>query len=271
MNNLKTFLTFSLTTLAVLGITLSVSAAPDAKEIMIKNDQARKVKDITSTAKLITGGGDTKEKTKEFTWWRKLTADGARFNTLTRFHAPAEVKGEGILFLEHSTDKSEVLLYLPNFKKIRRVESQQQSGSFMGSEFSYSDISSPSVENYNYKHLGEEACPDDAKIKCHLIESTPKDQATKDRTGYAKTVQWVRQDNFMIAKAENYNLESKLFKRVLASEIKEIDSTGHKWMAHNMRIDNLMNKKFTTLNFSDVKVNTNFADSTFTQQNLSRP
>jgi len=112
-------------------------AAPDARGIMAMNEEARRIRDVSSSATIATGGGGSSDKVKRFTWWRKLGADGVRFNTLTRFHAPAEVRDEGILFLEQPGGENEVLLYLPNFKKVRRVESQAQSGSFMGSEQSW--------------------------------------------------------------------------------------------------------------------------------------
>jgi len=72
------------------------AAALTAKEIMTRNEQARQISDVNSAATLVTGGGKDAgaDKVKKFTWWRKLTADGTHFNTLTRFHEPAEVRGE---------------------------------------------------------------------------------------------------------------------------------------------------------------------------------
>ena len=49
--------------------------APDPKDIMRKNEDARKVSDIVSTAVLKTGGKGQVERTKGFTWSRKLLGD----------------------------------------------------------------------------------------------------------------------------------------------------------------------------------------------------
>lgn len=253
----------------------SASAAPGGKEIMTKNEEARRVQDLASDAVLATGGGGSEEKTKKFTWWRKLQADGTRFNTLTRFHAPAEIRGEGILFLEKQGGENEVLLYLPNFKKIRRVESQAQSGSFMGSEFSYSDIATPHVDDYGYKVLKEEACPAQfdpslAKVRCHVVESKPANEAVKDRAGYARSVTWVRQDNWMGARAEYFDSDDKLWKTLQAADTKLIDPAKGKWLAHRVRMESARTGKYTVLQFSGVKANQGVEDSVFTQQNLSR-
>jgi outer membrane lipoprotein-sorting protein len=245
------------------------------KDVMVKNEEARRLTDSIAKASLSTKSGGT-ERVKEFTWWRKLLEDNTHFNTLTRFHAPAEVRGEGILFLEHAADQNEVLMYLPTYKKIRRVESQNQSSSFMGSEFSYADIATPHVDDYSYKMVKEEACPEaegskeNFGIKCFVVESTPANDSVKERTGYTKTVSWVRQDNFMHVKVEFYGEGGALVKRMIASENKEVDPAKHKWMAMNVRMENVGKGNVTLLKFADVKVNQGVPDNTFTQQSLSK-
>jgi outer membrane lipoprotein-sorting protein len=244
-------------------------AALSPKEIMVKNEEARKLNDFEARAKLSTTTGGS-AKIKEFTLSRKIQKDGIHNNTLTRFHAPAEVRNEGILILENDNGKNDVMLYLPNFKKIRRVESQQQSGSFMGSVFSYSDIATPHVEDFEYKTLGNEKCPGDQKLICTKIECKPANTDVRDRTGYSKSVAWVRPDNFMIEKAEYYQLDGTLWKTLTASQIKEVDAQNHKWMAHSLAIVNQKNQEKTELQFTNVKVNTGLSDAIFTQQNLQK-
>jgi uncharacterized protein len=253
----------------------SAFAALSPREIMVKNEEARKIPDSIAKASLATKSGD-KERVKEFTWWRKLLDDGVHFNTLTRFHAPAEVKGEGILFLEKGADQNEVLMYLPAYKKIRRVESQNQSSSFMGSEFSYADIATPHVDDYSYKMLKDENCPafeggqEHSGIKCHVVESTPVSDAVKERTGYSRLVSWVRSDNFMHVQVEFYDQGGSLVKRMQASEIKEVDPAKKKLMHMRVRMESVAKGKVTVLKFADVKTGQQIPDATFTQASLSK-
>ena len=261
-------------TFVVLGIVTgfaTAQGAPSAQEVMTKNEEARKLSNVTAKVKLTTGGGQSQERVKEFTWWRKLTADGTNYNTLTRFHFPPEVKGQGILFLERK-DKTDIQMYLPSFKKIRRVESQAQSGSFMGSEFSYSDITTPHVADYTQKMAKEsEKCSEGAKtFDCFVIESTPANDSVRERTGTSKSMHWIRQDNFMAVKSDHYNAGGELWKTITFNDNTEVSAKDHKWLALNVRVENAKTKKFTTLAFSDVKVETQVPDSTFTPQNLSR-
>lgn len=256
--------------LVALLVSTSVNAAPlSAHEIMARNEDARKIDDVNSSATLASGGaGETK--TKTFSWWRKLGPDGTHFKTLTRFHEPAEVRGEGILFQEREGDQSDVQLYLPAYKKVRRVESQQQSGSFMGSELSYADIATPHVDDFSHKLTGTDSPCEAAGKTCYLIESTPATDATRERTGYSRSLQWIRKDSFMAVRSEYYDLDGKLWKKILISDIREVDATHHKWMACDLRIENAGNGRFTNLKFDNLKINAGIPEATFSQQNLAR-
>ena len=243
-----------------------------AKQIMVRNEEARKVSDFETKATLTTGSAsEAVKKVKQFTLWRKVQKEGVLNSTLTRFHEPAEVRDEGILIVENTSSKNDVLLYLPAYKKIRRVESQQQSGSFMGSVFSYSDIATPHVDDYEYKSLREENCPtaEAAGQTCTVIECLPANEEVKNRTGYSKSIIWVRNDNQMGVKAIYSDLQGNVFKTLEATQIKMVDVKNKKWLAHSLQMQNNKNE-ITTLHFDQVKVNQGMSDSIFTQQNLQK-
>jgi outer membrane lipoprotein-sorting protein len=253
---------------ASLAPTLAFAADLAPRDVMLKNESARKIGDVVSVAVLKTGGGDSVARTKKFTWWRKLNANGVDYNTLTRFSFPPEVKGEGILFLEHDKADPDVMIYLPTYKKIRRVQRQDQSGSFMASEFSYSDLATPHLEDFAYKMIkADDACEGG---RCYVIESTPVNESVKDRTAISKQVAWIRKDNFMAARAEYYDLNGLLWKKLEAKQIKEIDPAKHKWMALSLRMENMRNQKWTELEYTDVKANEGIGDAVFTPKNLEK-
>jgi outer membrane lipoprotein-sorting protein len=258
--------------LGSIGVPKDLSAAMSAQQIMEKNENNRRMNDIKAQAIIVTGTEGKPQKVKQFSWWRKLASDGTHFDTLTRFLSPAEIRGEGILFLEHPGSENEVLMYLPNFKKIRRVEPQQQSGSFMGSELSYSDISTPHVSDYNHRLIGQQPClgVGSKEMQCFVVETTPKNEAVRNSTGYSKTVHWVRMNSFMDSQTEFYDLQGVLFKRFVATEITKVDIEKDKWMALKVQVSQIKTGRFTTLEFSKVQVNQGLAASLFTQQNLSK-
>ncbi|MGI5862144.1 MAG: outer membrane lipoprotein-sorting protein [Myxococcales bacterium] len=256
-------------TLALLLPAASALAGEDADAIMRKSEEARRVREVSSEGRISTKEKDGREKVKIFTWWRKTTEAG-RFNTLTRFKTPADVRDEAILFLERDRDTSDVFLYLPNFKKTRRVESQSQRSSYMGTAFSYSDIAAPHADDYTHKLLRSEPCPGDEKSRCHVIESVPVSDGVKERTGYARIVQWIHPTHFLPVKGDFFGEDGELRKRLAQARILEVDRENGKWMAHWMRIEDLKTGRVSTLEFGNVTVNAGIPDAMFTKESLKR-
>jgi len=87
---------------------------------------------------------------------KTLEVQGDGDKSLSIFDTPRDVKGTAFLSFSHRTGDDEQWLYLPALKRVKRINSRNKSGSFMGSEFAYEDIASQETEKYTYKHLREE-------------------------------------------------------------------------------------------------------------------
>jgi outer membrane lipoprotein-sorting protein len=164
------------------------------------------------------------------------------------------------------------MIYLPTFKKIRRVETQQQSGSFMGSVFSYSDIATPHVVDYQYAKIKDEACPspEAAGLNCHVIEATPINEDIRDRTGYSKSTVWVRPDNFMLVQAHYFGLDGQMIKILKSSQTKLLNAAKQKWHSHRVEMQGLKSQESTILEFTSMNIEKDIPNSTFTQQHLQK-
>jgi outer membrane lipoprotein-sorting protein len=246
---------------------LAHAAPPTGREVLEHQEEARKIPSFQAHATLSTAKAGEKEKApKKFRWWRKM-GDKARFVTLTRFDEPATIRGEGVLIREGETE-NDVLLYLPHFKKIRRVEGQSQSSSFFGSVFSYTDVAMPHADDNTAKVLREEACPGE-KTQCWVIDVTPATDALRDRSGYSHSIQWVREDNWVTVAGDFYDQKGTLWKRLAATDVTEVDTKAHKWLPHHIQIEDVPGKRTTVLLLSDVKVNVELDDTLFTEQSLA--
>ena len=105
---------------------------------------------------------------------------------------------------------------------------------------------------------------------CTIIESTPANDDVKERTQYSRSVLWIRQDNFMMAKSEYFDLTGTLFKKLEASETVIADPKNKKWISKRIHVLNTKTHEYTTLEFSNIQVNSGLLDSLFTQQNLQK-
>lgn len=255
--------------LLALACPVASAGTPSGRDVLAHQEEARRISSFQATATLSTSRNDASdEKAKTFRWWRKLGGDGAHFVTLTRFDAPATIRGEGLLIREAESE-NDVLLYLPRFKKVRRVEGQSQSSSFFGSVFSYADIAMTHADESKAKVLRDESCPGEPKLQCWVVEITPASDAIRDRTGYSRSVQWVRQDNWVTVYGEFYDKQNALWKRLTASNVNEVDTKAHKWVPYVIQLEDVPGKRRTLLRLSNVKVDVTLDDSLFTEQTLA--
>ena len=89
------------------------------------------------------------------------------------FLEPADVKDTGFLTYDYDDAKKDddQWLYLPALRKTKRIASSDKSGSFMGSDFNYSDMTRKDLDAYDFKILKEEEV---RGARSWVIEATPK-------------------------------------------------------------------------------------------------
>src|SRR3989338_3610727 len=88
------------------------------------------------------------------------------------FLEPADVKDTGFLTYDYDAPgkDDDQWLYLPALKKTKRIASDDKSGSFMGSDFNYSDMTERELEKYDYTLMKEDAING---VKVWQIEGIP--------------------------------------------------------------------------------------------------
>ncbi|MCG2748927.1 MAG: outer membrane lipoprotein-sorting protein [Desulfobulbaceae bacterium] len=125
-----------------------------------------------------------------------------RYN-LMFFLAPADVKETG--FLTYDYDEAgrddDQWLYLPALKKTKRIASSDKSGSFMGSDFSYADLTKRRLDDYTYSFNKEQPEATVYGQKTWVINCLPSSERVIEETGYTRSMLFVRQDNLMVVRA----------------------------------------------------------------------
>jgi hypothetical protein len=238
-----------------------------ANEIVAKGEEVMRVKGVqgVSTMRIIDEkGGERIRKIKQAS---KLFDNGETEKRLIRFMEPADVKGTGLLTFDYKSKGDDLWLFMPALRKVRRIVSTEKAKNFIGSEFSYSDMSPPSPEDFNFKLLGEEKIKD---VLCHKVEWMPKNDAVAKENGYSRRVVFVGKENFMVRKSLYYDSENKLLKELIVHEIKELDTVNHKFRAMNLEMINHQNGRRSTLINEQLEFNPNVDDNYFTTGYLER-
>jgi len=140
--------------------------------------------------------------------------------TLIDFKEPAIAKGTRFLMQEKKDGSMDQRIFLPSLKKVRRIATESDgSESFMGTDFSYNDVSfmTRDAEHDDFVMLEEKSI--DGK-DCHVIEGKPKDAGYS----YAKTILFISKQDGMIQKVEFYNKDNVLVKILELSNYKKIQN-----------------------------------------------
>jgi outer membrane lipoprotein-sorting protein len=191
-----------------------------------------------------------------------MTLEGSSGNkSLMTFLSPADVKGTKFLNHEHLNRDDDQWLYLPALKRVKRIASSSKSGSFMGSEFSYEDLSSFNPKKYIFKGDAKVATLHGKKV--YVGARFPKSK----NSGYTKEISYVDAKTFLIKKVDYYDRKHELLKTATFDTYKKISG---KWRVTQMTMVNHQNHKKTVLTWKDEKIKVHLKAKDFNKRVLKR-
>lgn len=159
------------------------------------------------------------------------------------FQTPKAIRGTALLSHGQVTREDDQWLYLPALKRVKKIASRNRSGPFLGSEFSYEDLSTQEVAKYSYKYLREEAC---GEGRCYVVERKPGPALY---SGYLRQVYWLDSEHYRTVKVDYYNRGDRLTKTLLASEFEQFPNGI--WKPRLMQMSNKVTGKSTDLIWRD--------------------
>ncbi|MEY4583494.1 MAG: hypothetical protein RL701_8197 [Pseudomonadota bacterium] len=200
---------------------------------------------------LMDAGGSKQERAMDVIGRR----DNGLFQTLVRFSAPGDIAGTAFLMLERNKDQSEQYVYLPGFKRTRRIVGREREGSFMGSDFSYADMQRVDDRYAKHKRLPDEKL---GAEDVYVIESNISADAP---TLYGKVTTWIRKSDYIALRTRFYDRGDKLIKTLYSRRVREIDG---KPVVVEARMQNQQNNHVTELFIDAVERRDDLSDANFT-------
>ena len=251
-----------------LGVSLLSTSlyAQSARDIMVKVDARDDGKSLQEDMYMILIDKSGKKRSRDIKSYSKDF--GVDTHKIMFFKSPADVKNTSFLTFDYDNPSKDddQWLYLPALKKVKRIPTSDKSGSFMGSDFSYFDMTDRDLSDYKFKLIK------DTKVRGHdawMIESTPTNSKIIKESGYKKTVAIVRKDNYVVVRAINYLTNGK--KKYL--DLKKIHKQNGIWVVDEMSMITKKGKSMlhkTILKFKNIKVNKKLDDNLFTTRRLSK-
>ncbi len=238
--------------------------APPAEEVVARahqvlfypgNDMRTKVR-----MRLVTKEGS--ERLREMTMLRKNLPEGGQQRYFIYFHSPADVRGMTFMVWKHPPRDAERWLFLPALDMVRRIAANDKRSSFVGSDFSYEDISGREVGEDTHTLVREEALNNRPVL---VIRSVPKDERSVD---FSYRLAWIDKDNFVLWREEYYDKRNELYKVFTADEVKQVDG---QWTTLRRTMKNVQNGHRTEVAFLEVRYNVGLEESLFTERYLRNP
>ena len=159
--------------------------------------------------------------------------------SLMFFLSPADVRNTGFLTFDYdeSGKNDDQWLFLPALRKTKRIAAGDKSGSFMGSDLNYSDMTSPDLNLYEYTLMKETEVNGQ---KVWQIKSVPKTKAEAEKSGYSKSVVFIRQDNYVMIRGVRWVHKKKRNKYLDVRKLEKIDGI---WVSTELHVTTKSGKK----------------------------
>jgi hypothetical protein len=238
-----------------------------AEQIVDRAFKATKVAGAEAVSTLTIIDSKGRERVREIAMVSKIYDNGETEKRLIRFLSPADVKGTGLLTYDYEKKDDDMWLFMPALRKTRRIVSSEKAKNFMGSEFSYADMTPPTLDDFTYTILGESEAEG---VVCWEIEIIPVNDDVADENGFSKRVVHITRENFVIRKAVYFDLDGELHKELNVKEIREIDTKNHKYRFMHMLMTNIQNDRKSIMKVNEIQFNPNVKDDYFTTRYLER-
>jgi len=205
---------------------------------------------------------DGGERVRELIMARRNVKTGGDQKYFILFLQPADVRDMTFLVWKYPQRDSDRWLYIPAIKLVKRIAADDKRSSFVGSDFSYEDVSGRAVEEDNHALLREEKFEGKDVF---VVKSIPKDEKSAD---FGYKISWVDKGSFVLWKEEYYDKRGSLSRVFTADEVKPIQGFP---TTIRRTMKNVQTGHRTEVTYEEVKYNLALADSLFSERSLKNP
>ncbi|SDC84955.1 Outer membrane lipoprotein-sorting protein [Candidatus Frackibacter sp. WG12] len=195
---------------------------------------------------------------RRLTMLRKDVENNGKQKIYAYFHEPADVRKMVYMVYKNPGSQDDRWLYLPALDLVRRIAASDKRSSFVGSHFTYEDISGRGLQEDKHILIGEDK-------DYYILKHIPKDKAN---VKFAYYKMWIDKDNFIPVKSEYYDQNDKVYRVITAEKVEKIQ--GYPTITV-MKAKNLETGAYTINRFLRIKYDLELPDRIFSERYLRRP
>lgn len=191
-------------------------AALDAADIIGKSQLAfyYPADDMKTKVTMTLIDKDGGRRRRVMTLLRRDESEGGNQKYFIYFHEPNDVRRMVFMVWKYPEQEDDRWLFVPAVDLVRRIAADDKRSSFVGSDFTYEDVSGRDVNADSHTLLREEKT---AGYDCYVVRSTPKAPAD-----YTRRVSWIDRHNFLPIREEYFDVQEQLFGVFTADRIENI-------------------------------------------------
>jgi outer membrane lipoprotein-sorting protein len=205
---------------------------------------------------------DGKERIREMTMLRKNLQEGGDQRYYIYFYQPADVRDTTFMVYKYPKKDDDRWLFIPALNLVKRIAAADKNSSFVGSDFSYEDVSGRDIEDDSFELIKEEPL---GEADTYVLKAVPKDLRSAN---YSYKVSWIDKRSLLPIKEEYYDKRGSLYKLFTADEIKDVRGIP---TITRRTMKNLQTGQGTEVVFREIEYNVGLEDEIFTERFLKKP
>jgi len=218
------------------------------------------------TMDLIDRKGNTRQRV--MTMLRRNQENSGEQKYFIYFHEPGDVRRLTFMIWKYPGKEDDRWIYVPAVDLIRRIAADDKYSSFVGSDFSYEDVSGRDLSEDTHILLREEPLDDREAFVVQSIPLTP--------AAFTRRVSWIDKDSFLPLKIEYFDAQNQLQRIFTANAIEDIAAgdgdSGHVYRTIMRRtMENVRTGHRTEVTVTSVSYDLGLSDEDFSERHMRRP
>jgi Outer membrane lipoprotein-sorting protein len=181
-------------------------------------------------------------------------------HTLITLSRPADLAGTTFLSVVDRDGSRAQWIYLPSSRRTRRIGGGESNDSFLGSHFSYSDLSAQPLEGFEYRWIRDQEIEGGPGA---LVERCAQSCVGRG----SRQLLWIGTTRHLIHRVDFFDEVESRVKTLHIRSYKEVDGF---WRPERMEMVDLASGGSTTLVWSEIAIGVGLRERDFDPQRLGR-
>jgi hypothetical protein len=249
----------------IVGLLLPLQALALTGEEVMKKSQAAFLypgKDFKARVVMKLINRDGGERIREMTMLRKNVGEaGGEQKYFMYFFQPADVKDMSFMIYKYPAKDDDRWMFIPAINMVKRIAAQDKRSSFVGSDFTYEDVSGRDIDDDSHVIEREEKV---GSRDSYVVKSTPKGTDAD----FGAKLTWVDKATFLPLKEDQYDRKGAHYKQFTADEVADVKGVP---TIVRRTMKNLQTSHRSEVAYLKVDYDLGIEDSLFTERFLRQP